>query len=121
MYITQLKSKKGRPFETAFLFYWSVLFHRIHDRFERLRIVHREVSECFTVDVDLLYRQLVDELRVAQAVLAHTYIDTLYPQSAHLTFLRFAVAVSIGLTFFPNVLGDGQYILALSPETPGSF
>ena len=48
-------------------------------------------------------------------------VDTLNPQSTEVAFFIFTVAVSVGKTFFPSVLGNGPYVTTATEVTTGEF
>lgn len=100
---------------------WSLLLHLVHDSLEGLGIVQGEVSEDLTVDFDTGFVEQTHELRVAQIVLTGSGVDALNPQCAEVALLVFAVAVSIGKTLFPSILGYGPYVTAASEVAAGKF
>ena len=48
-------------------------------------------------------------------------VDTLNPQCAEVAFLLFAVAISVGQTFFPSVFGDGPDVAAAAKVAACKF
>jgi len=120
------QSPKGElcPFVTGEFLQAHVLtlfLNRLDDRFERLRIVHREVGEDLAVQADVLGVQLTHELGVGQTVLTRGSVDTLDPEGAEVALLGLAVTVSIGQTFLVGVLGYGPNILPGEEVTAGSL
>lgn len=58
--------------------------------------MNRQLAEHFAVDRDLLLRERLDELRVADAVAADCGVDTRDPEPAEIALLQAAVAVGVG-------------------------
>lgn len=81
----------------------SLLFYFVYNRFESLRIVHREVSKNLAVQRDACFFHFPHELRVRQTVCSNTRVDTSDPKRAIVAFLCFAVTVSISETFFDSI------------------
>ena len=98
-----------------------LLFNRIDDCFERLRVVHGEVGENLAVETDVLLGELAHELRVGDAVLTGSGIDSLDPESAECTLLGLTVTISVGETFLVGVLRYGPDILSGEEITAGSL
>ncbi len=61
------------------------------------------------------------ELGIAQVVHACSGVDTLNPQSTEVALFVLAVAVSVGKTFFPGILGNGPHIAAATEIATGEF
>lgn len=99
----------------------DTLFYRIDDCFERLRVVHGEIGENLAVETDVLLRKLAHELRVGDAVLTGSGVDSLDPESAEVTLLGLAVTVSVGETFLVSVLRYSPDILSGEEITAGSL
>ena len=57
---------------------------------------------------------------VRDTVDAATGIDTVDPQRTEFALLVLSVAVGVGLTFLPLVLGDGPYVFTSAPITFGA-
>lgn len=93
----------------------------INDSFERLRIVQGKISKNLTVDFDTSFMNQAHQFGIRKVFEASGSVDTLNPQSAEVTFLVFTVAVSIGKTFFPSILGNGPYIAAAAIITSCKF
>ena len=100
---------------------FQTLFYRIDDCFERLRVVHGEIGENLAVETDVLLRELAHELRVGDAVLTGSGVDSLDPESAEVTLLGLAVTVSVGETFLVSVLRYSPDILSGEEITAGSL
>lgn len=98
-----------------------LLFNRIDDCFERLRVVHGEVGENLAVETDVLLGELAHELRVGDAVLTGSGIDSLDPESAECTLLGLTVTIGVGETFLVGVLRYGPDILSGEEITAGSL
>ena len=97
------------------------LFHLVADSLESCGVVHCEVGEHLTVD---FYAGLVDEahkLGVGKILLTGSGVDTLDPESAEVALFLLAVAVSVGKTLFPSILGYGPYVAAASIVAAGEF
>lgn len=95
------------------------LLHLGNQGFERLGVVHGQVSQDLTVEGDAFLVEEVDELRVGQALFTHGGVDTGDPQAAVFALLEFAAYIGVGHTFLYNVFGNGVDILALAIETFG--
>ena len=100
---------------------FQTLFYRIDDCFERLWVVHGEVSENLAVETDVLLRELAHELRVRDAVLTGGGVDSLDPEGTEITLLGLAVTVSVGETFLVSVLRYSPDILSGEEITAGSL
>ena len=61
------------------------------------------------------------ELAVREVFEACGCVDTLNPESAEVALLVLAVAVGVGKTFFPSVLGHSPHVLAAAEVTAGEF
>ena len=85
------------------------------DQFVECRcIIHRKISQNFTVNVDVVLLQRVDELGIAHPVRADGRIDTDDPQGTKITFLKLTVAGRIGHSFFDRFDRSTQYIFPLA-------
>ena len=83
-------------------------------------MVHREVGEHLAVELDTALVKFAHKDRVRDTVDAATGVDTVDPQRAELALLVLTVAVGVGLTFLPLVLGDGPYVFTSAPITFGA-
>ena len=111
-------------------FYWSSIFnasvwlpllHLGNDGLESLRIVQGEVGKHLTVDFDTSLCQSAHQLRVADTLHAGSGVDTLNPQSAEIALLVAAIAIGVGQTLLPGVLGYCPNILAGSKVAAGEL
>ena len=100
---------------------FQTLFYRIDDCFERLWVVHSEVGENLAVETDVLLRELAHKLRVRDAVLTGSGVDSLDPEGTEVTLLGLAVTVSVGETFLVSVLRYSPDILSGEEITAGSL
>lgn len=100
---------------------FQTLFYRIDDCFERLWIVHSEVSENLTVKTDVLLGELAHKLGVRDAVLTGGGIDSLNPEGTESTLLGLAVTVGVGETFLVSVFRYSPDILSGKEITAGSL
>ena len=98
-----------------------MLFGLGNDSLESLGVVDSEVSEHLSVDFDTSLVEVAHKLRVRKAFKACGSVDTLDPESAEVALLVAAVAVGIGETFFPSILGYGPYVLAGTEVTASEF
>ena len=98
-----------------------LLFYRIYDRFESLRIVHGEVGENLTVETDVLFCHFAHELGVSHTVLARCGVYPLDPECTEIALFGLAVAVCVCKTFFISVLRYCPDILSGKEVTAGSF
>ena len=97
------------------------LFSLFHDGLESLGIVHSEVSEHLTVDLDTSLMKVTHELRVRKTFEASSCVDTLNPKSAEIALLVAAITEGIGQTLLPSVLGNGPNVLAGTIVTASEF
>ena len=74
-------------------------------------MVHREVSEDLTVDLDTLSVESTHQTRVREPFETRCSVDTLDPKSAEVALLVLTVTERIGQTLLPSVLGDGPDVL----------
>ena len=101
----------GEPFQ--FFFGRRIgLLYLFHDGLEHFGSVHGQVGEHLAVDFDTSLVDAAHELAVVQSFEACGSVDTLNPQSAEIALLSLAVAIGIGETLFPGVLGNGPHVLA---------
>ena len=75
-------------------------------------MVHREVSEDLTVDLDTLSVESTHQARVREPFETRCSVDTLDPKSAEVALLVLTVTERIGQTLLPSVLGYGPDVLA---------
>ena len=87
---------------------------------EGLGIVHSEVGKHLAVELDVVLVKFAHKDGVRDAVDAATGVDTVDPQRTELALLVLTVTVSVGLTFFPFILGNGPYIFTSAPITLGA-
>lgn len=99
----------------------QTLFYRIDDCFERLWVVHSEVSENLAVETDVLLRELAHKLGVRDAVLTGGGVDSLDPEGAEGTLLGLAVTIGVGETFLVSVFRYCPDILSGEEVTAGSL
>ena len=99
----------------------SYLLHLLHDSLESLGIVHSEVSEHLTVDLDTGLAELAHENRVAHSLQTSGSVDTLDPQGTEVTLLITAITIGIGQTLLPCVLCYCPNILAGSEVAAGKL
>ena len=88
------------------------LFYFLYNGLESGGIVHGEVGKDLAVDFDTVLMESAHKLRVGKAFQAGSSIDTLNPEGAEVALLIAAVAIGVGQTFFPSVLGNGPYVFA---------
>ena len=99
----------------------SGVLHLLYDGLESGGIVEGEVGEHLAVDLYACFVNETHELRVAEILHAGGGVDTLNPERTEVTLLVLTVAVGVGKTLFPSVLGYGPYILTASEVTAGEF
>ncbi len=97
------------------------VLHFIYNCCESGGVVEGEVGEDFAVDFDTALVDESHELGIAQVVHACSGVDTLNPQSTEVALFVLAVAVSVGKTFFPGILGNGPHIAAATEIATGEF
>lgn len=98
-----------------------ILLYLLHDGFEGLGVIYGQVGQYFTVYFDAGLVERSHELGVRQAFEPCGSVDALYPEGAEVTLLGAAVAVGVGETFLPSVLGYGPNVLAGTKVTAGKF
>ena len=98
----------------------TLFLYHLDDSGEGLGMVHREVGQHFAVKLDAVLVELTHEDGVRDAVHAATGVDSVDPQRAELALLVLTVAVGVGLTFFPLVLGNGPNVFTSAPITFGA-
>ena len=98
--------------DSSFCLLEIILFHLVNDCLESLRIIHCEVSEHLTVDLDTCLVDKTHQTLVGEVLQRGGSIDTLGPESAEITPIVLAAGISVGMTFFPSVLGNGPYVFA---------
>ncbi len=99
----------------------SGVFNLVNNSLESGGIVESEVGQHFAVDFDACFVDETHELGVRQILHAGGSVDTLNPKSAEVALFVLTVAVSVGQTFFPSVLGNGPHIAAATEVTAGEF
>ena len=87
------------------------LLHLVNDSLECIGIVNSEVSEDLAVDLDTSLVKSAHQLLVAHTLETCSSIDTLNPECTESALLVLAVAICIGETFLPSVLGNGPNVL----------
>ena len=97
------------------------VFYFVNDSLESCGIVESEVSKNFAVDFDTALVDQAHELAVREVFETRCSVDTLNPESAEVTLVVFTVAISVGKTFFPSVLGNGPHVLACAEVAAGEF
>lgn len=99
-----------------------MLFHRfLHDSLEYLRLIHSEISEYFSVYLDIVLLQAEDKFRVSGTEVACSSVDTHNPKSAVRSFFELASYVSVEQTFLDMVLGYSPDVTPRAPVTFGEF
>ena len=116
-YVAELNLNKPRgAFRPLFL-----LLYFLDHRFKSSGVVHRQIREHFAVQVDTGLLEFAHQLGVRHAVETCTGIDTSNPQGAEISFLGFAIAVSVNEAFFNRVFGYRPNIFFTTKETFGQF
>ena len=80
-----------------------------------LRVVHGQMCQNLSVELDIRLAQRPHELGIGGAVEASTGIDTCNPQTAELTFAGTTVPVLILKGLVDGVLGNGVYVATTAP------
>ena len=93
----------------------------LDDGLECFRAVHGEVGKHLAVDFDAGLVEHTHQLGVRQTFHASGCVDTLDPQSAEVALLILTIAVSVGKTFLPSILGYCPNILAGTKVTASEF
>ena len=97
----------------------SGILHLVNNSLESGGVVEGEVSENLAVDLDAGLVDKTHELGVRKVLHAGGSVDTLNPKSAEVALLVLAVAVSVGETLFPSILGNGPHVFAAAEITAG--
>lgn len=97
------------------------LFNLVADSLEGLGIVHSEVSEHLTVDLDtgLVYES--HESGVREILETGSGVDTLYPESAEVALFLLAIAVSVCEALFPGIFGYCPDVAAAAVVSAGEL
>ncbi len=82
------------------------------DGLESLGLVHGKVGEDLAVDFDTGFVQGTHQTAVGETFQTGGSIDTLNPQTTEFALFVLTVAVSIGQTLLPSILGNGPHILS---------
>ena len=93
----------------------------VYDGLESGGVVEGEVGENLTINLDACLVDEAHKLGIRKTLHAGSGVDTLDPESTEVALLVLAVAVSVGKTFFPSVLGDSPYVTAATKVTAGQF
>ena len=99
----------------------SCLLYLSDDSLESFGMVHGQVGEHLAVDLDTCLVKGTHELAVAHTLETSSSVDTLDPQGAEAALLLLAVAISVGQTLLPSVLGNGPDILAGTEVAAGEL
>ncbi len=99
----------------------SSVFYLFNDGLKSSGIIESEVGKDFAVNLNTCFVDKTHELRVGEVFKACSCIDTLDPESTEITLLILAVAVGVGKTLFPGILGYGPHIAAATEVTTGKF
>ena len=98
------------------MFALSILYF-VANCLECLWVVHTEVCEDLTVDVDTVSVEETHELRVAETLEASGSIDTLDPECAEVALVVTTITECVSKTLFLGVLSYSPYILACADVT----
>lgn len=99
----------------------SGVLYLLYHGSESCGVVEGEVGEDFAVHFDAVFVEQTHQLRVAEVVHTGGSVDTLNPKSTEVAFFVFAVAIGVGKTFFPGVLGYGPYVTAAAKVASCEF
>ena len=91
----------------------------VNNCFEGFRMIHAEVSEDLTVDVDAVGMEQTHELGIAETLKTGSCVNTLNPKSTEVALLGATIAECISQTFLPGILCNGPHILAGTNVTSG--
>ena len=97
------------------------VLHFLYDGLEGSGVVHCQVGKHFAVDFDACFVDETHELGVGEVFEASCGVDTLNPEGAEVALFVLAVAVSVGETLFPSVLGYSPNVATASEVTTGKF
>src|ERR1041385_4351104 len=82
-------------------------------------MIHGQVGQHLTVEIDTCFLKLTHEFRVRHIVLPYTGIDTRNPERAIVALLGFAITISISETFFDSIFSYCPHILFTAEESFG--
>jgi len=77
----------------------ELTFDAIYHSFEGIRMIHREVGQCLSVQSDIFLTHLIDKIGVIQTFGSDSSIDTCYPQPSEGSLFVSPVSESIHHTF----------------------
>ena len=97
------------------------LLYLVDDGLESFGMVHGEVGEHLAVNLDASLVEGTHELAVAHSFETGSSIDALNPEGAESALLVFAVAIGVGQTLLPSVLGNGPDVLAGTEVAAGEL
>lgn len=95
-------------------------FDHIHDRFESVRVIERQVGQSLAVKTDTFLSQHVDEAAVIEPFGTGGCIDARNPEAAENAFFEFAVTEGVLPTFFQGVFRYGVHFRTGAEVTAGS-
>ena len=98
-----------------------LLLHTVNYSLESFRVVHRQVSENFTIQANACFAETVHQAAVSGAVLTSGGVDTRNPKAAENALLVTTVTVGITPTFFNGVLGYGVDLGTCAKVSFGGF
>ena len=118
------KSKTPAVADRGFIFKTGKvcnLLNLLYDGLESLGVVHSEVGENLTVDLDTCLSEVTHEYRVAETLLTSGSVDTLNPQRTEVALLVTTITIGVGQTLLPCVLCYCPNILAGSEVAAGKL
>lgn len=97
------------------------VLHFLYNGSESCRVVKSEIGKHLAVHFDTALVEKTHQLRIAEVVHTGSSVDTLDPESTEVAFFVFAVAISVGKTFFPGILSYGPYVAAAAKVASCKF
>ena len=105
--------KWKKPADAGFFkFQRSLLLDLIHHSFESIRMIHSQISQYLSIELNALLRTLAHKFAIWHPVLTSTGIDSLNPEGSKLTFALLSTWVSIEKSLLYSVFGDGPNVFS---------
>lgn len=97
------------------------LFDLVDDGLEGVGMVHGQVGQYFAVQLDIAFRQFMDQAGVGDVMLTGSSVDPGDPEAAESAFFAFPVAISVLHSFFEGVFSNRIDFAAGAEVPPGCF
>ncbi len=97
----------------------ALSLHFVNNSLESGGVVESQVGKHLAVDFDAGLVNESHELRVRKTLHTGGGIDSLNPKRTEVALFVLAVAVSVGETLFPSILGNGPHVTTATEVTAG--